>query len=118
MSDCLFCRLAAGDIPSTRVADSDDAMAFRDINPVAPDHVLVIPKVHIGSLAELDFDRPEHARIWIEMSRMARAIADDHSQRLASRDQHRRRRRPDSGPSPPACAGGSAVYLAAGIADS
>ena len=78
MSDCLFCRLAAGDIPSARVADSDDAMAFRDINPVAPDHVLVIPKVHIGSLAELDFEQPEHARIWIEMSRMARAIADDH----------------------------------------
>ena len=47
MSDCLFCKIIAGDIPSTKVYEDDSILAFRDINPQAPVHVLVIPKVHI-----------------------------------------------------------------------
>ncbi len=50
-SECLFCRIASGNIPAALVAETDDAVAFRDINPQAPLHVLVIPRVHIDSLA-------------------------------------------------------------------
>ncbi len=49
--DCLFCRIASGDIRTAFVAENVDAVAFRDINPRAPLHVLVIPRVHIDSLA-------------------------------------------------------------------
>ena len=47
MSDCLFCKIVAGDIPSTKVYEDDTVLAFRDIAPQAPAHILVIPKVHI-----------------------------------------------------------------------
>ena len=53
MNDCLFCKIAAGDIPSTKVYEDDRILAFRDIAPQAPTHILVIPKVHIGSVAEV-----------------------------------------------------------------
>ena len=54
MSDCIFCKIAAGEIPSTCVYEDADVFAFRDINPQAPVHVLVIPKTHIGSMDELN----------------------------------------------------------------
>lgn len=54
MSDCLFCKIAARQIPADIVLDSEDALAFRDIDPQAPQHVLVIPKRHIARLADLD----------------------------------------------------------------
>ena len=54
MSDCIFCKIAAGEIPSTCVYEDEDVFAFRDINPQAPVHVLVIPKTHIGSMDELN----------------------------------------------------------------
>ena len=47
---CLFCRIVAGEIPAARVAETDDCIAFRDINPQAPVHVLVIPREHVASL--------------------------------------------------------------------
>ncbi len=47
MQDCLFCRILAGEIPSTKVYEDDTVFAFRDINPQAPTHILVIPKTHI-----------------------------------------------------------------------
>ena len=47
MSDCLFCKIIAGDIPSTKVYEDDKILAFRDIAPQAPCHVLVVPKAHI-----------------------------------------------------------------------
>ena len=53
MSDCLFCKIAAGEIPSTKVYEDEDVLAFRDIAPMAPTHILVIPKAHIGSVAEI-----------------------------------------------------------------
>ena len=52
MSDCLFCRIAAGDIPATKVAEDETYLAFRDIDPQAPTHVLVIPRAHLASLNE------------------------------------------------------------------
>ena len=53
MENCLFCKIAAGVIPSTKVYEDDQILAFRDIAPQAPTHILVIPKVHIGSVAEI-----------------------------------------------------------------
>ena len=51
--DCLFCKIAAGEIPSTKVYEDETILAFRDIAPMAPTHILVIPKTHIDSVAEL-----------------------------------------------------------------
>lgn len=53
MENCLFCKIVAGDIPSTKVYEDDTVLAFRDIAPQAPTHILVIPKTHIGSVAEV-----------------------------------------------------------------
>ena len=53
MSNCLFCKIVAGDIPSTKVYEDETVLAFRDIAPQAPTHVLVIPKAHIASVAEV-----------------------------------------------------------------
>lgn len=53
MDDCLFCKIIKKEIPSKVVYEDDTVLAFRDINPVAPVHILVIPKKHIGSLVEL-----------------------------------------------------------------
>ena len=50
MADCLFCKIIAGDIPSTKVYEDDTVLAFRDIAPQAPTHILVIPKAHIPSV--------------------------------------------------------------------
>ena len=51
--DCLFCRMIRGDVPVKQVAETDDCLAFRDINPQAPVHVLIVPKTHFGSLNEV-----------------------------------------------------------------
>ena len=51
---CLFCKIIAGDIPSTRVYEDEDVFAFRDINPQAPVHILVVPKEHICCTAAID----------------------------------------------------------------
>lgn len=53
MTDCLFCRIAAGDIPSAPVHETSRTLAFRDVSPQAPSHVLVIPKTHYADLAQL-----------------------------------------------------------------
>lgn len=52
MSDCLFCKMAAGEITPDIVYQDDEILAFRDINPKAPTHILIIPKKHIPSVAE------------------------------------------------------------------
>jgi len=49
--DCIFCKIIRGEIPSTRVYEDDDVLAFRDIHPSAPVHILLIPKKHIGRLS-------------------------------------------------------------------
>ena len=49
--DCIFCKIIAGEIPSTKVYEDDKVLAFKDINPMAPVHILVIPKTHIESAA-------------------------------------------------------------------
>ena len=53
MADCIFCRIAAGEIPSNKLYEADQLLAFYDLDPQAPTHFLVIPKVHIASVAEI-----------------------------------------------------------------
>ncbi len=54
MSDCLFCKMVAGEIAADVVYEDDDVLAFRDINPQAPTHVLVIPKEHLATINDLN----------------------------------------------------------------
>jgi len=57
--DCLFCKILSGDIPADIVYESDSAIAFRDVNPQAPTHVLVIPRKHVATINDLDEDDQE-----------------------------------------------------------
>lgn len=54
MEDCIFCKIIKGEIPSSKVYEDDEILAFNDINPAAPIHILVIPKKHIKSLADME----------------------------------------------------------------
>lgn len=54
MADCIFCKIISGEIPSTKVYEDENVLAFRDINPMAPKHVVIIPKRHVQSLNALD----------------------------------------------------------------
>jgi len=56
MSDCLFCKIIAKEIPSTCVYEDDNVFAFRDISPQAPVHILIVPKMHIASAADIVID--------------------------------------------------------------
>ena len=52
--DCIFCKIVRGDIPSRKVYEDDDVLAFHDIHPLAPVHFMIIPKLHLASLADAD----------------------------------------------------------------
>jgi histidine triad (HIT) family protein len=54
MTDCLFCKIRDGEIPCDKVYESDDVIAFRDVNPQAPTHVLVVPRKHISTVNDLE----------------------------------------------------------------
>lgn len=54
MVDCLFCKIAAGDVPAEKVFDDGEVFAIKDINPTAPTHILIIPHRHIETIAELE----------------------------------------------------------------
>ena len=69
---CLFCRIIAGEIPATKVYEDDRLIAFNDINPQAPMHVLVVPKEHIATVNDLD---AAHEPLVGSMIRRAAAIA-------------------------------------------
>jgi histidine triad (HIT) family protein len=72
-TECLFCRIVAGELPSDRVGESDQSIAFRDINPAAPLHVLVVPRRHeptVGALAAAAGDD------LVDMFRLAQQVAD------------------------------------------
>ncbi|MDA8362367.1 MAG: histidine triad nucleotide-binding protein [Gammaproteobacteria bacterium] len=72
MTECLFCRIVAGEVSSTRVHEDDDVIVIRDIYPKAPVHLLVIPRVHCESLNELT---PEHDRLIAHMVRLLPGLA-------------------------------------------
>ena len=72
MSDCIFCKIVDGKIPSKKVYEDDDILAFNDINPARPVHVLVIPKKHITSLASaLPDDAPILGKILLKANEIA-----------------------------------------------
>ncbi|MBA2634467.1 MAG: histidine triad nucleotide-binding protein [Chloroflexi bacterium] len=71
--ECLFCRIAAGEIPSDRVHEDDDVIAFRDIAPRAPTHVLVIPRRHIADAHALTDD---DAELLAKLFAVVRRVAD------------------------------------------
>lgn len=58
MTDCLFCKIAQGEIPAERVAETDELLVFRDVDPRAPTHLLAIPRKHYANVAELSTDDP------------------------------------------------------------
>ena len=72
MDDCLFCKIIAGDIPADRVFENERILAFRDLNPQAPTHILIIPKLHIPTLNDL---QPEHSELTGELILTASELA-------------------------------------------
>jgi histidine triad (HIT) family protein len=73
-NDCLFCKIVAGEIPATIVRETETTVAFRDINPQAPTHVLVIPKAHYENAAALAAGAPDIAA---DVLRETKAVADE-----------------------------------------
>ena len=73
MSDCIFCKIVAGELPSEEVASTDETYAFRDIQPGAPTHVLVVPRHHIADASAI---RPEHADAVTEVLQLAQRVAE------------------------------------------
>lgn len=72
MSDCLFCKIARGEIPSRKVYEDDEVYAFHDIHPVAPVHFMLIPKSHLDSLAQAE---QQHAALLGKMMTLAPRLA-------------------------------------------
>jgi histidine triad (HIT) family protein len=70
--NCIFCKIAAGQIPSRKVHEDDELLAFHDIHPAAPVHFLIIPKAHLSSLAEAG---PEHEALLGRMLALAPKLA-------------------------------------------
>ena len=71
-SNCIFCKIVAGQIPSRKVYEDEDIFAFHDINPWAPVHFLIVPKQHIISMAHVG---PEHANLLAHMALLAPKLA-------------------------------------------
>jgi len=72
--DCIFCKIASKEIAATVVYEDDDILAFRDINPVAPSHILIIPKKHIPTINDLS---PEDQSLLGKMILVAKQIAEE-----------------------------------------
>ncbi len=70
--DCIFCKIVAGDVPADKLLENDHVIAFRDLNPQAPHHVLIIPRRHIATVNELS---PADAALVGEMSLAAGQVA-------------------------------------------
>lgn len=78
--DCLFCKIIDGDIPSTKVYEDDMVLAFRDINPQAPEHIVVVPKTHIESANEITAENSKYvSAVWEVIPKIAKdlGIAED-----------------------------------------
>ncbi len=72
MSDCLFCKIAAGEVPADKVYEDERVVVFKDINPKAKVHLLAIPRIHLASLEDL---QPEHDELMGYMLRLLPRIA-------------------------------------------
>ncbi len=85
MENCLFCKIVRGDIPSTKVYEDEKVLAFRDIAPMAPTHILVIPKTHIGSVAEVNAENAAVvAHIFTVIPRIAKEEGLENGYRVVS----------------------------------
>ena len=83
--DCLFCKIISGEIPSTKVYEDDRILAFRDIAPMAPTHILVIPKEHIGGVDELNENNAAVvAHIFAKIAEIAKKEGLDNGYRVVS----------------------------------
>lgn len=74
MSNCIFCRIAAGELPATKLYEDEDVLAFRDLHPQAPTHILIIPRRHIATLNDLT---PEDTTLVGKIMLVARQLAAD-----------------------------------------
>jgi histidine triad (HIT) family protein len=84
-SDCLFCKIAQGLLSTEFLKETDHLVAFRDLNPVAPTHLLVIPKKHIASLADLEpEDRAVMGEIMLAMKELAEQVGLDNGFRVVA----------------------------------
>lgn len=80
MSDCLFCKMINGEIKPDTVLETDDVLAFRDINPQAPTHVLVVPKQHVSTINDLDQQHAELVgKLYLAAQQVAREEGIDQS---------------------------------------
>ena len=78
MEDCIFCKIIKGEIPSTKVYEDDKVLAFKDINPAAPIHVLVIPKKHIENVLEINEENKEiTSDIFLAINKIAKQLGID-----------------------------------------
>jgi len=85
MSDCLFCKIAGGEIPSKKVYEDDEFFAFHDISPQAPTHVLVIPRRHIASLEDAAADDEALlGRLLLVCRRLARELGIETGYRVVN----------------------------------
>lgn len=74
MKDCVFCRIVAGEIPCAKVYEDDDILAFDDIHPMAPVHVVMIPKRHIATLMDIDTSQTDTAARLLAAARKVAVI--------------------------------------------
>lgn len=85
MADCIFCKIAAGEIPSNKVYEDEHMIAIHDLNPMAPVHVLFIPKAHIACANELNEQNSEVvARIFARIPAVAKELGLDNGYRVVN----------------------------------
>ena len=111
MQDCLFCKMAAGDIPVSKVYEDDTVLAFHDIDPQAPVHFLVIPKTHIASPGGIT---PENSAVVAHIFEVIARLAEERIPRCDELWQGRRTERAASAFS---CVGKAQPGMAAGLSD-
>lgn len=85
MENCLFCKIIKGEIPSTKVYEDDEILAFKDINPMAPVHVLIIPKTHIDGADMLNAENSEVvSKIFTAAAKLAKELGLDNGFRIVT----------------------------------
>lgn len=89
MDNCIFCKIIAKQIPATVVYEDDDVLAFKDINPAAPVHLLIIPKMHVATLSECG---EAHSAVLGKMLFLVSKLADEHGVAVKTDDNGNRSR--------------------------
>ena len=85
MSDCIFCKIASGEIPSNKAYEDDKILAFHDLDPQAPVHVLIIPKKHITSLSDTtDEDGELLAHLFLKVKEIAASLGLENGYRIVA----------------------------------